>query len=344
MLSINYAKAPEQPYPAGLLDCYDVYRALVDSEGRAIGMNGGGEDGADGAGGERLRIALVGDSSGGNLAAALTLKAIDNGQHQTCAPSASLPALSTAMTALTLLTSPAVCRMCSAVEDVRLPAGVHLIYPCLDFGCGQPAACASFAPAAHLSVMQLADLIPLSLSASADVWQYTAPTASTLSAPPTPAPSSSHEVAASLPSPPLHSSSRFQLSSRSRYLHDGVLPALYQMRICQAYLAQGGDPFTDYYISPLRAPSALLSRFPPLFVHVGEVDPLLDDSLGFVKRVREAKGAGVNGGGDCELVVIERVSHAYLHMAGMLQEAREAVQRSESWLADILQLQDKSGV
>ena len=76
-----------------------------------------------------------------------------------------------------------------------------------------------------------------------------------------------------------------------------MLPALYQMLICQAYLANGGDPFADFYISPLRAPLPLLARFPPLFIHVGEVDPLLDDSVGFVQRVRQAKGVRGGGGG-----------------------------------------------
>ena len=71
VLAVDYRKAPECPYPAGLLDCYEVYKQLVDSQGRVLGMNAA-EQGRD------LRVALVGDSSGGNMAAALTLKAISN--------------------------------------------------------------------------------------------------------------------------------------------------------------------------------------------------------------------------------------------------------------------------
>ena len=66
-------KAPEDPYPAGLLDCFEVYQQLVETEGRVAGLN---EVGA-----AELKVALVGDSSGGNLAAALTLKAINNRQR-----------------------------------------------------------------------------------------------------------------------------------------------------------------------------------------------------------------------------------------------------------------------
>ena len=80
------SQAPEDPYPAGLLDSYEVYRQLVETEGRVVGMNEADE-------GTKLRVALVGDSSGGNLAAALTLKAIVNGQPS---PQPTLPCQSAA--------------------------------------------------------------------------------------------------------------------------------------------------------------------------------------------------------------------------------------------------------
>ena len=145
--------------------------------------------------------------------------------------------------------------------------------------------------------------------------------------------------------PSVHSSSRFVLSSRSRYLHDGVLPGLYQMRICQAYLAAGGDPFNDCYISPLRTPLPMLARFPPVFIHVGEVDPLLDDSVGFMRRVREAKGLKdgevAADGWRGELLIIPRVSHAYLHVSGMLKEGKEAIAQSEAWIREILTSEER---
>ena len=77
VLAVDYRKAPENPYPAGLLDCYEVYQQIVETEGKVLGMN---------AEGREVRLALVGDSSGGNLAAALTLKAINNSQSR-CAHS-----------------------------------------------------------------------------------------------------------------------------------------------------------------------------------------------------------------------------------------------------------------
>ena len=59
---VNYSLAPDNAYPTALNECYDAYRWLV--EGR-LGLN------AD-------RIILVGDSTGGNLAAGCCMKAIQD--------------------------------------------------------------------------------------------------------------------------------------------------------------------------------------------------------------------------------------------------------------------------
>lgn len=67
VLSIDYLKAPEHPYPAALEECFDVYRTLFETRGKAIGMSGS----------SRFRVIISGDSAGGNLATAVTLKVLE---------------------------------------------------------------------------------------------------------------------------------------------------------------------------------------------------------------------------------------------------------------------------
>lgn len=68
VISVDYRLAPEHPFPAGLDDCYQVTRLLLDDPGRA------GVNDAD-------RIVLVGDSAGGNLAAVVSLLLKKNGHR-----------------------------------------------------------------------------------------------------------------------------------------------------------------------------------------------------------------------------------------------------------------------
>ncbi|QCU79262.1 alpha/beta hydrolase [Citricoccus sp. SGAir0253] len=66
--AVDYRLAPEHPYPAGLEDCYRVTRQLLEGPRRA------GIEDAD-------RIVLVGDSAGGNLAAAVSLMLRERGHR-----------------------------------------------------------------------------------------------------------------------------------------------------------------------------------------------------------------------------------------------------------------------
>ena len=63
VIGLSYRLAPEHPFPAGLEDCQDVLRWMVES--RPQGMDG-------------ARVAVGGESAGANLAAALCIWARDN--------------------------------------------------------------------------------------------------------------------------------------------------------------------------------------------------------------------------------------------------------------------------
>lgn len=63
VVSVDYSLAPEHPYPAGLEDCYAVALELH----------------RKGLASEKSDITLIGDSAGGNMAAAISLMARDRG-------------------------------------------------------------------------------------------------------------------------------------------------------------------------------------------------------------------------------------------------------------------------
>lgn len=60
VIAPEYRKAPENPFPAGVNDCFEVYKGILEEYPES-------------------RIILLGDSAGGNLALVTTLQAIDEG-------------------------------------------------------------------------------------------------------------------------------------------------------------------------------------------------------------------------------------------------------------------------
>lgn len=79
VITVNYQKAPEHPYPQPLDDCEATFRWIIDH--------------ADELGVDKDRVAVVGDSAGGNLAAGLCLRTRDQSQAAPAAQALLYPAL-----------------------------------------------------------------------------------------------------------------------------------------------------------------------------------------------------------------------------------------------------------
>lgn len=67
--------------------------------------------------------------------------------------------------------------------------------------------------------------------------------------------------------------------------------------MCLLYLGPGFKPGVehDYHLSPILAPERFLAEFPPLLMQCGGRDPLVDDTVLFGGRVREAKRKAAQG-------------------------------------------------
>jgi epsilon-lactone hydrolase len=113
-------------------------------------------------------------------------------------------------------------------------------------------------------------------------------------------------------------------SLRTRAAVDVMLKPDGMQETADAYLA-GQDP-RHPYASPLYAD---LTGLPPLLIHVGDAEVILDDSVRLAAR---ARGAGVAA----ELAIWDEMPHVWHAFAGLLPEADRAVEQFASWLRDHL--------
>jgi epsilon-lactone hydrolase len=111
-------------------------------------------------------------------------------------------------------------------------------------------------------------------------------------------------------------------SLRTRADADVMITPAGMRQTAALYLA-GADP-RHPYASPLYAD---LHGLPPILIHVGDAEVILDDSTRFAARARLA-------GVDVTLEIWGEMPHVFQAFAGLLPEADQAVAHIGSWLRE----------
>ncbi|CAN8103426.1 unnamed protein product [Discula destructiva] len=372
VLSLDYKKAPEHPYPYSLNECYDVYATLIKSKGRCIGMSGK----------EVPKIVVCGDSAGGNLATSMTLMVIEGalfptsrfkGQANLPVPEAVIlfyPGLdmnignwmSDEQMALIKdrtmrATNKAIVRRKSMQYNNLVGTPHHsddeddapkmtLILPKKDAQTSASAVFIASPEGARTPHPEYAHALPTD-------WTTThAPSTKPASVPAITTTQPSGSSASHHPEP---LRTRLAMSSMISYFNDRILTPEMMRAMIILYIGPHNRPdfSQDYLLSPILAPDMLLARFPKAYFLTGERDPLVDDTVIFAGRLRRVKAAMYASGGQrteyreadaaadgfddkdvAEVVLLPGTSHGFLQFPTIYPPAWKLLDRSARWIED----------
>lgn len=396
VLSLDYRKAPEWPYPYALNECFDVYHSIVASRGRCMGLSGEFEP----------KIVVSGDSAGGNLAVGMVLMILQAASTET--------------------------RRWQGEKQLPPPVGVVLMYPALDMNIGNWMTDEQMAlirdrkarkqnrPILRHKSDDYRHLAPNTPGASdhSDSEDETPPKTQeqvsalistfdgTITSPPTairlsaahtgrdsqsvaptetithldsalssqvihsPQASRSPEItrtpnALARPStpaaPPTTFKTRLAMSSMISYFGDRILTPEMMRAMIILYIGPHNRPdfSTDYLLSPLLAPDELLAKFPRTWMLTGERDPLVDDTVIFAGRLRQAKRADWQYARDMGLDwargrewpehewvnvdLIPGISHGFLQFVSVFPEGWKYITRCGKWMQEAFNMDEKPG-
>ncbi|OAA44085.1 Alpha/beta hydrolase fold-3 [Beauveria brongniartii RCEF 3172] len=352
ILSLDYKKAPEFPYPYALNEVFDVYATLIRTRGKCIGMSG-----------ETVpQIVITGDSAGGNLSVAATLMILET---------ASTPF-----------------RKTPRGSTLPPPDGLVCFYPALDMNIGNWMTDEQMSlirdrkfRKTNLAIVrrksrQYTDVVgtpyhsededesspprdasepsgnPIDqLQESRPEFSHSAP--QPLSAPTSPVATTATTVS-HRPEP---MKTRLATSSMISYVNDRVLTPEMMRAMIILYIGEHNRPdfSQDYLLSPVLAPEYLLARFPKTYFMTGERDPLVDDTVIFAGRLRRAKEETATmrsgllfpeederGDDDAhadaaaaaaapEVVLIPGASHGFMQFPGIYPPSWRHFERSAEW-------------
>lgn len=353
VLSVDYKKAPEYPYPYALNECYDAYHTIVASMGRCLGL----------AGESVPRIILTGDSAGGNFATGVVLMILQSAGNR-------------------LLSRP-------GQEALPVPDGLILIYPSLDMNIGNWMSDDQMAliqdqrtrktnknilrrksedyykltpetphPSDDEDDKETSFPFPkvLKVAVRGDLTVSSQASSKLSSEQPDIIPSRdvAHQTAVTASAKPKVLKTRLAVSSMISYFNDRILTPEMMRAMIILYIGPHIRPdfSTDFLLSPLLAPEALLAKFPKTFFLTGERDPLVDDTVIFAGRLRQAKHndfvqrkeLGLLNSKDefdekdhVEVTLIPGISHGFLQFVSIFPEGWGYIFRCVRWMEEIFE-------
>lgn len=354
VLSLDYRKAPEYPYPYALNECYDAYHTIIATMGRCLGL----------AGESVPRIILTGDSAGGNLASGVVLMILQSASNE----SYSRP----------------------GQEFLPVPEGLILIYPSLDMNIGNWMSDDQMSliqdrrmRKTNKNILRRKSedyykLTPETPHPSDDddevketsfpfpqIGNVATPRDMTVSPQPSSNLSSAkpnmlhskevaHQTAITTSSKPKLLKTRLAVSSMISYFNDRILTPEMMRAMIILYIGPHLRPdfSTDFLLSPVLAPEALLARFPKTYFLTGDRDPLVDDTVIFAGRLRQAKHnhfvqrkelalLSSNDEFDekthVEVTLIPGISHGFLQFVSVFPEGWDYIFRCASWMEEIFE-------
>lgn len=341
ILSVDYQKAPEFAYPYALHECYDVYHSIIATNGRCMGLSGK----------TRPRILVTGESAGGNLAVGMTLMVLQSAMAQGWRGEDVLPApdgLVLGYPALNMRVESWMSdEQMSLIQDKRSRQTNRSV---LQRKQDQYRKLTPFTSPGH----SVEDLTAMS-SPEKKVNKET--NLATEAAKSLEKKLEKNEELASKPAiksedevKPIKT--RLAVSSMITYVHDRILTPEMTRAMIILYIGPHHRPDfnTDFLLSPVLAPDALLARFPKTYIMTGERDPLVDDTVIFAGRLRQAKlhhfrerqDMGLetakrpfNERDYVEVSLIPGVSHGFMQMAGFFPDAWKYIHRSADWLESL---------
>lgn len=348
ILSLDYRKAPEYPYPYALNECYDVYHMIVATKGRCIGIEGE----------QCPRIVLTGDSAGGNLATGTALMIIQSnmagGRGITLPSPAGLvlmyPALDMNIGSwmtddqMALIKNPRTVRkhenfVKRKSEDIDNRYTATTPRPSDDEGEGD---------AKHDFFSERSSNKKTKEKSNNDLLEKTELSKKQ----PRPEVDIEAQRQAIATSKPQRLKTRLAVSSMISYFGDRILTPEMMRAMIILYVGPYSRPdfTTDHLLCPAVAPEPLLTRFPKTYILTGERDPLVDDTVLFAGRLRQAKlqlfkerkdlgleksNADFDEKKYVEVVLLPGVSHGFVQFVSIYPEGWKHVFRCSKWIQDI---------